>query len=292
MQTSLNVKKIVENAWTKTVRDFEEAKENGDAWIWTEDTLRLHFFRHFCEQDIKITRVISEVEFALGEYGKRRPDLVLSVESEDGIVDLAFEFKYFRKDWEKAWEDLKKYAVIGWEYGYLLVIGRPQECDKIPTKTEKMVLPTTTGKMTYEVRAMTHKTSGLEFAPDFKIAEALAKETLKGAAYLVNEYFGAVALLRQKGYAVCFDMAQKEDKCVVYVGLYEDAKELWNERKLKEMGYDRWVSFDRDGLFKPSKSFTGYILIGEFEPTSYTENVDRVKDSLDQFGEKIEKLRH
>jgi len=288
----MNVGKIVEKAWSKTVQDFEEAKENGDAWIWTEDTLRLYFFRHFCKQDVKVTRVLSEVEFSLGEYGSRRPDLVLSVESDDGWADVAFEFKYFGKDWQKAWEDLKRYAVIGWNYGYFLAIGRPQDCDRIPRKTQKIDRSTFSGLGTYEVRAMTHKVSYLEFAPDFKIAEDLAKETLKGAAYLVNEYFGAVALLRQKGYAVCFDMAQKEDKCVVYVGLYEDAKELWNERKLKEMGYDRWSSFGRDGLIKPSKSFTGYILIGEFEPTSYPENVNRVKASLDQFREKIEKLRH
>ena len=87
-------------------------------------------------------------------------------------------------------------------------------------------------------------------------------------------------------------MAQKEDKCTVYVGLYEDAKELWDERKLREIGYDKWISFDRDGLIKPSKSFKGYILIGEFEANSYTDNVNRVKASLDQFRQKIEKPRH
>ena len=93
----MNVEKVVEKAWSKTIRDFEEARENGDVWLWTEDILRLHFFRHFCEQDVKITRVLSEVQFSLGEYGSRRPDLVLTIESDRRLVDIASEFKYFRR---------------------------------------------------------------------------------------------------------------------------------------------------------------------------------------------------
>jgi len=287
----MNVGNVVEKAWSKTIRDFEEAKENGDAWIWTEDTLRLVFFRHFCEQDVKVKRILSEARFNIVEKGDRRPDLVLSVESDKRWVDIAFEFKYFGTNWQKSWEDLKSYALIGWDYGYFLAIGRPEECDKIPKKTEKLDLPAFLGRKTYEAKAITHKTSYLQFAPDFKIAEDLAKQTLKGFPYIVNEYVGAVSILYEEGYIVYFDMTHKEDKCTVLAGLYREAKEIWDERRLREIGYDKWVSFDEEGRIQPSKSLTGFILLGEFEATTYKENVDKVKASLDQFREKIGKLR-
>ena len=287
----MNVGKLVQKAWSRTIRDFKEAKENGDACIWTEDTLRLNFFRRLCEQDVKVKRILSEVEFNLAAQGKRRPDLVLSIESKYGIVDVAFEFKYFGRDWQKSWEDLKRYAVIGWRYGYFLAIGRLLDCDKIPKRTEKLRVPGFLGATTYEVKAMTHVTSGLEIWPDFKVAEDLAKKTLKGIPYVANEFFGAVAFDMEKGYAIYFDMINaRQDKCIVYVALFKEAKELRGEHKLREIGYDKFVSFDKEGYITPSKKL-GFILLGEFEPTSYPENVNKVKAALDRFRKEIDRLR-
>jgi len=47
----MSIVKTVEISWSKTVEEFEKARTNGEAWIWTEDTLRLIFFRHFCQID-------------------------------------------------------------------------------------------------------------------------------------------------------------------------------------------------------------------------------------------------
>jgi len=74
----MDIRKIVKDAWLKTIEDFEEAKRIGDAYLWTEDTLRFRFFYHLCKQDMKIDRILAETTFHIGEeYKLKITNLIL-----------------------------------------------------------------------------------------------------------------------------------------------------------------------------------------------------------------------
>ena len=283
----MDIRKAVEDAWSRTKRDFEEAKRTGNAWLWTEDTLRLYFFRHFCEQDINIVRIMAETVFHIGKKD-HRPDLVVDIATDDTVETVVFEFKYFKnsKEWEKDWEKLRRYGLIGWEYGYFLTIDRSWQSDKIPEETQKVEIPGIPWR-SYEIKALVHLTSSLEYMPSFRVGEDLLKKSLKGIPYVVSEIFSyAIAFLNN--FLICFDMTAKEKKCVVWARSVN--KELWNEGKLRDLGYDKWVAFDDEGRIRLAANFTGDILIGEFEANTYSSNVRKVKDSLDKFREKIQLL--
>uniref|UniRef100_A0A7V4NGH7 Uncharacterized protein n=1 Tax=Fervidobacterium pennivorans TaxID=93466 RepID=A0A7V4NGH7_FERPE len=278
----MDIRKVVKDAWSKTIEDFEEAKRIGEAWLWTEDTLRLYFFHHFCKQDIKIVRILAETSFHLGNEDYK-PDLVIDIFANDAIKTVVFEFKYFSDTmkWKSDWEKLQRYGIIGWNYGFFLAIGRPSQCDEIPKGTQRLEFL----GHTYETMALTHSSSSLKTAPDFKIAEGLLKKSLIDIPYIVSELLGAVAFL--ENILIYFDMTVKQDRCVVWASL---DKELWDEPKLREMGYDKWISFDDEGRIQPAETFTGNVLICEVEANTYNHNIKKVKDSLDQFLGKVKTL--
>ena len=283
----MDIRQAVEDAWSKTTRDFEEAKKTGDAWLWTEDTLRLCFFRRFCEKNIKIVRIIAETVFHVGK-DDYKPDLVVDIATNGAVETVVFEFKYFKnsKEWEKDWEKLRRYGIIGWECGYFLTIDRSWQSDKIPKESQKEKIPGIPWR-SYEIKALVHLTSSLEYMPSFRVAEELLKKSLKGIPYVVSEVF-SYAIAFFKGFLICFDMTAKEKKCVVWVRTLN--KELWDEGELRNLGYDKWVCFDDEGRIRPAENFTGDILISEFEANTYSNNVRKVKDSLEKFRESIQRL--
>lgn len=278
----MGIKEAVENAWSKTVEDFEEAKRTGEAWLWREETLRLRFFQHLLEQDINIIRILAETPLHIGEKDYH-PDLLIGFLTDDVVNTAVFEFKYFGSKWEDDWEKLQEYGVIGsrWKYGYFLAIGRPWQSDKIPKEAQKREVL----EHIYEVRGLTHSTPALKYAPGFKIAEDLLKASLKGVPYAIAEGLGAIALF--KDILIYYDMYAKKGKCVVWAII---PKEIGGERRLRDIGCDKWISFDNEGRIQSSKSFTGRVLIGEFEDKTSPKNRMAVKDSLDQFKKKIESI--
>jgi len=276
----MRIHKVIEDSWLKTVQDFEEEKKRGNAWLWKEATLRLCFFRHFCEQAIKIARILAETAFHIGE-DDYKPDLVIDTIVNGKLETTVFEIKYFGKNWETDWEKLQKYGVIGWDYGCFLAIGSLSQCDKMPKKVQK---DETWGHL-YETRALVYPTPRLEYAPYFKIAEGLLKKALSGTPYVILENYGAKAIF--KNFIINFDMISKENKCVVWVSIVEG---FADEHKLKNIGYDKWLSFDDELRIQPSESFIGNILIGEFDANTYRNNIKKVKDSLDRFREKMKFL--
>jgi hypothetical protein len=279
LESSMGVNKAIEDSWLKTIQDFEEAKKIGNAWLWTEDTLRLYFFHHLC-QSIRISRILAETTFHIGEEDYK-PDLVVDTIVNGTSETTVFEIKYSGREWEADWQKLQKYGIIGWDYGYFLAIGRPWQCDAIPKKVQKHEIL----EHVYEIRALVYPTPLLAVMPNFKIAEELLKKALIGVPYVVSENFGAVAIFEK--FVICFYMITKENKCIIWVDFGEEAVD---EHKLGKLGYGKWISFDDEDRIQLVESFTGKALIGEFEANTYRDNVEKVKDSLNQFREKIKCL--
>lgn len=277
----MSINEIVEKAWLRTVNEFEKARKNADAWLWTEEALRLHFFKNLNEQNIKIITSLAETPYHIGD-SDYKPDLVVYIKEKDEVYTVVFEMKYFGRNWKDDWEKLQAYGYLGhrWNYGYFLAIGRSWQCDEIPKFKKHKIL-----KHSYEVRSLTHSTPALRYAPDFKIAEGLLRSSLKDVSYTVTEELGAVALY--KDVLLYFDLFAKEGKCVVWAAVPE---EVADQKKLVELGYDKWITFDDEGLVHLSKKYTGRIMIGEFEATTYPKNRKAVKNSLAMFRKKIDSV--
>jgi len=89
-----NIDDAVKAAFDKAVEDFDRSCEEGQSIFWNEDTFRMSFFKHLCEQKLKIKRFFSE--FTMNLWGKKHiPDLVVHYETNDELVMVAFEFKFF-----------------------------------------------------------------------------------------------------------------------------------------------------------------------------------------------------
>jgi hypothetical protein len=58
----------VKAAFDKVVEDFDKSCQEAHAVFWNEDTFRMSFFQHLCEQKLKIRRFFSE--FAMNLWGK------------------------------------------------------------------------------------------------------------------------------------------------------------------------------------------------------------------------------
>lgn len=277
----VNIIEAVEAAWSKTVHDFEKAKENGEAWVWTEATLRLVFFHQFCEQGLDIQSMLAETAFHLGDTDYK-PDIMIEILADSEIKTVVFELKYFNRKWFNDWEKLRLYGIIGWDYGYFLGIGFKSQCEKIPKFEKQEFLK---GAHICELRGLVHPTPRLKYAPMLKIAEGLLKNSLPDAPYLASNFVGAVALF--KDFDVYFDVVDKEKKCVVWVKF---SNKIRDESKLEKLGLDEWISIDKEGKIVSSKDFVGKIFLGEFEPTTYKENKNKVKRVINEFMEKMEEL--
>ena len=274
----MDVEKTIENAWFKTVEDFKNAQRSGEAWLWTEATLRLNFLRHLSES-AKLGRVIAETPYHLGDV-EYKPDIVADIIINDDIKRVVFEMKFLRqtKNWKKDLKKLEGYGLVGWDYGYFLAIGHPQQCKEVQ-KDPLEEYPY------YRLRVLTHSIPQIITIPAFKFAEYVLKKSLgKDVPYVVNELYGAVALYEK--YALFFDLSAKEDKFVVWAQFLDKPPE---EQKIKELGY-AWITFDERGKMRSSGTFTGRILIGEFERAIAKVMAQNVKEPLNRFKEKIEHL--
>jgi hypothetical protein len=99
----MDIEVSVENAWKKTLADFEEAKKSGDSLLWTEATLRLNFMRRLIEQKVCVDRILAETVYHIGQKDFK-PDIIIDYKTESGKNHTAvFELKYFGKikDWKK-----------------------------------------------------------------------------------------------------------------------------------------------------------------------------------------------
>lgn len=271
----MDVEVTIENAWLKTIEDFKNANRSGEAWLWTEATLRLNFLRYLCET-AKLGRVIAETPYHIGEINQK-PDIVVDIMINNNPQTVAFEMKFFRKveSWKKDLKKLRSYGLVGWDYGYFLAIGRPEQCEEIlkePLEVHADYNPD------YKVKVLVHPTQPITIATHSKFAEFVLKKALgKNVPYVINELYGAVAWYEK--YLLYFDMTAKENKLAVWAELADKRSE---GQKTSERGY-LWISFDEEGKMHPSEAFTGQILIGEFEITKVYETVKNVREALTQF---------
>jgi len=276
---TLEIEKLVEEAWLGTVGDFEEAQKSGEAGLWTEATLRLNFLRRLCEI-AKLDRILAETPYHLG-YDDYKPDIIAEVII-DGAKRVVFEIKFFgqTKNWKKDLKKLQKYSFIGWDYGYFLAIGSHQQCDEI--MKESIQEPT----WQYNIRILTHSARKIKEVMDFKFAALVLEKSLgKDIPYIPNEFIGAIAYYEK--YLLYFDISVKEDKLVLWANVNGTAE----EQKINEFGYP-YVTFDDEGEMHPSATFTGNLLIGEFEYRGRTveEVVENIKERLYRFNENIKLL--
>jgi hypothetical protein len=119
----MDVEATIKNAWDKTIEDFENANRSGEAYFWTEATLRLNFLRRLCEVG-KLGRILAETPYHIGNVNYR-PDIVTDFIFNDEITTVAFEMKFLGavENWKADLEKLANYSLVGWDYGYFLVIG-------------------------------------------------------------------------------------------------------------------------------------------------------------------------
>ena len=270
----MGIETIVETAWVKTVEDFKKANVSGEAWLWTEATLRLTFLRHLCKI-ARLGRVIAETPYHIGE-SDLKPDIVADITANDQLKTVAFEMKFFRKvkSWKKDLEKLRNYRLIGWDYGYFLAIGRPEQCEEI---LRQPIGEYPDYNPDYKVEVLVHPTQPITLTTHAKFAEFVLKEVLgKDVPYVLNELCGAVAWY--KGLLLYFDMTARENRLVIWV-------ELTSRRlkdRIKGCGY-MGISFDEEGAMHTSEAFTGLILVGDFEIARVSETVKNVRGALSKF---------
>ena len=276
----MEINKAIEDSWSKTVVDFEEAKKTGDAWLWNEEILRLTFLGNFRKQDVMIEKILAETTFHVGD-DDYKPDLVIYINTDEGLDVAVCELKYFSSGWEKDLEKIRRYGTIGWHYGYFLAIGKPTQCEKIPSVVQHYDVM----GHTYHTKALVHPTSRIKYAPDFKIAEDLLKGALNGVPYVVSEAMqDAIAIFET--YVIHFDMSTKTDQCVIWV----DFIDTLSEANYPDFYPYRWITLDDEGKIQLADEITGKALIGEFERNSYQSNKRKVKDSVIEFKNKIKGL--
>ena|SRR3990170_6036508 len=275
----MDIHRVIEESWEETKRDFEEAKKTGEALLWTEDTLRLRFLLHLCRHEITIERVLAETKFHIGRKNLQ-PDIVIDTIEDDIPKKVVFELKYFGKGWKGDWEKLQEYAILGWDYGYFLAVGRSTQCEGFFRQAQKSEFR----GHPFETRALVHPTQTLEYASDFKIAGILLKEALPDdVPYIISEEFGdAIGLFED--FVIYFDLSAIEGKCAVWALFYESAT---NEQRLRSLGLTDWIAFDEKDQLYMSETYTGNILIGIFEANSHRDNANKVKEAVSQFREKI-----
>ena len=265
--------------WGKTCEDFRNASKNGDAWLWTEDTLRLSFIRHLNEVS-KLGRVLAETRFHVGS-NDYLPDIVADVLVNDSSKTVVFELKFFGNidDWKNDLKKLDEYSTIGWDAGYFLAIGLPAQCKEIKKA------PPVKSFAHYDIQILAEEFSRSTSIPNFVFAEILLKDLLgKETPYIVNEINGAYAFLGEN--TIAFDMVSKADKITVYAIFNESVA----EEKLKELS-ETFVKFDEEGELHYTEDLTRTLLIGEFDcPQSATvgKMAQEMREKVIQFKQKMD----
>jgi hypothetical protein len=216
-----------------------------------------------------------------------KPDIIADIIINNNVKRVVFEMKYYgqTENWQKDLRKLQQeYFFMGWHYGYFLAIGSPQQCDEIHRQPIEKSSP-----IQYETKILTHSIPKPRLVPDFMFAANVLRETVgKDVPYVANEIGMPGAFVFYEDFVLVFDMACRENKLVVRAGGFSSKK----EPKAKELGY-QYIDFDEEGKMHPSKTFTGDILVGEFDiPRGITvgQVVKSVKEPLNQFMKKMDYL--
>lgn len=275
----MEIEELIEDAWLRTLEDFDKAQKRGEAGLWTEATLRLNFLRRLCEI-ASLDRILAETPFHLGD-ADYKPDIIVDFIIDSTTEKIVFEIKFFgqTENWKKDLKKLQKYSFIGWNYGYFLAIGGHQQCDEI-IKESMQELPEQ-----YKIKILTHRTRKNKEVADFKFAELVLKKSVgEDVPYVPNEFIGAFGFYEK--HLLYFDISAREDKLVLWASVYDVPEE-----KIKELGYT-YITFDEEGKMRPSVTSTGNLLIEEFEFRGKTveEVVKNIKGPLHKFNENVKLL--
>jgi hypothetical protein len=278
----MDVQKIVEDAWSKTIEAFKNAEKSGEVGLWTEATLRLNFIRHL-SKSAELGRILAETPFHFEEVDYK-PDIIADVIANNDKKRVVFELKLYGQNWKEDLVKLDKYSIMGWHLGYFLAIGYPQQCEEIQKQPiEKSPLSH------YEVKILTHSAPKANVVPDFKFAADVLKMSIEEEVpYVVNEIGFPGAFAFYEGYTLIFDMMGKENKLVLRAEIDNKSHE---EQKIKKLGYP-YIDFDEEGKIHPSSTFTGDILIGEFDFRGMNSKqvAKSIKEPLQQFMEKMDAI--
>jgi len=268
---SSNIDDAVKATFDRVIEDFDKSCKEGTAIFWNEDTFRMDFFRHLCEQDLKIKRFFSEFEINL--WGKRyRPDLVVHVESKDELDMIAFEFKFYSRGWKKDWEKVRNYLKEGFTYGYFLAIGTKSLADELSSRPEVID--------SYQAEALIYQKTTKEafsYAPSFRIAEDLLRKTLD-MPYTISIILQLAATIL-KDYAIIYQF--QKDKCLLLTTFPEEEK--WNriEKELANAGLNNFLNLkENEWTFETTHEFNGIALIAELHPDSRRSTVLEAKKAL------------
>jgi len=272
----------VKAAFDKVVKDFDKSCEESHAIFWNEDTLRMCFFQHLCEQNLKIKRFFSE--FAMNLWGKKHiPDLVVHFETNDELVMAAFEFKFFSGGWGEDWEKIRSYLKEGFRYGYFLAIGTKSLASELPSRHE--VIDSNRGE------ALIHQKPQREafgYAPLFRIAENLIKQTLD-MPYTVNIILQLAATVPED-YAVIYTF--QEDKCLLLATFPKE--EEWDpiEKELVDAGFGKFLSLkENEWTFENIDRFDGTVLLAELPPNSYSSTILEAQKALQKSSPVLKNLK-
>jgi len=266
-----SIDEAVKAAFDKVVKDFDKSCQEAHAVFWNEDTFRMSFFQHLCEQKLKIKRFFSE--FAMNLWGKKHiPDLVVHFETNDELVMVAFEFKFFSGGWKEDWEKIRSYLEAGFKYGYFLAIGTKSLASELPSKHEIID--------SGQAEAFIYEKSLKEafgYAPLFRIAEDLLKQTVD-MPYTVNIMLQLAATIPED-YAITYTF--QEDKCFLLATFPK--KEKWDhiKKELVDAGFRKFLSLKEDEwTFESTNEFEGIVLIAELPPDSYGSTVLKAQKAL------------
>ena len=287
----MEIKQAVRNAWAMVKQDFDEACKNAEAVYWNEEVLRLNFFRHLCSQDIKITWSSAELETYI--WGKRyQPDLIVYCEAEGEIKRCVFEFKFWgsRGDWKEAWDRIQAYKDGVYDYGCFLAIGPSTRVEEFPKEAIKID--------EYEAEAHIYGKTWREAfgrAPNIYVAEELLKKTLNMPYHVMGDVFGWVTTIPED-YTIIFDVLSKEEKCSLMLNFpdFDPELEKWKtlENRLREAEFEKYVYFDKEaGIFRLRGTFAGTVLLQELEVSTYSENVERVKQCFTRLRPVLNELK-
>jgi len=274
----MEIREAVRNAFAMVKQDFDQACRIGEAVYWSEEVLRLNFFRHLCSQDINIKWFSAELETHI--MGKRyQPDLIVYCEDNNETKRSIFELKFWgsRGDWKEAWDRIQAYKDGPFDHGFFLAIGPSTRIEEFPKDLINLD--------GYEAEAHIYgKTQRETFgkAPNIYVAEQLLKKTLNISYHVIGDMFGWVTTTPED-YNIIFDVLSKEQKCLLILNFpdFNPGLEKWKvlENKLREVGFGKYVYFnEEEAVFRSSDAFVGTLLLQELEVNSYPENVRMAKE--------------
>lgn len=256
----MDIGKIVQEAWSKTVEDFETAIKQSYAAQWTENTLRLTFVRRLCESS-KVGRLLADPVCHMGKVDYE-PDIIVDIAVDGVTKSLVFEMKFFGsvKDWKSDLEKLTDYSRLDLDLGYFLAIGSPKQCDGI--QNEFLQKKQSKFGQEYEIKLLTYRAKNLgenlyRFLQDVvKLSVDISK-----IPYFVSTYgFWAKVILPK----VVLNYYLMENSVAVFATAAQE--EIPLPKTIKEKSpYYKWIYFDNKDEMQTSETATNSLLIAEYK---------------------------